>query len=199
MVRTLWMLVYVVAFLLIGWGNAWAGDSNLQTGGKLVLSKTTAFDGEKIDVTVPVRNSGSDETRNSPTGSAVQHYVNVYISRGPGDVRSVGGSTRVLVPSLKANTTTNVKVTVTVPKGWPVGTSWVHALVDSYQNRVRNETDENDNYSFTYGHSTTINIVNKRSNLRTSGALVSTKTKNLLEGESFSVDIPVENSGDEET
>ncbi len=192
-------LLYITALLCWGGTAALAGESNLQTGGKLVLSKTTAYDGETIDVTVPVRNSGQDETLTTATGSPQNHYVEVFISRAPGDVRSIGGTARVLVPSLKANTTTNVKVTMTIPKGWPVGTSWIHAEVDGYQNRVRNETNEDDNYSYTYGHSVTINVIQKRSNPKTSGALVPTKTKNLLEGETISVDIPIENAGDEET
>ncbi len=176
-----------------------AGESNLRTGGKLLLSKTTVADNETFDVIVPVQNSGTDETRNKPSGTPRSFYLYVYLGRNPGDLRNVGGSKQVLVASLKAKSITQVKVSIKVPAYWPVGTSYVHAFVDSYANLVRNETNEQDNYSYVYGHSTPVTIVHKRSNLKTSGKLVASKTKNLLEGEPFSIDIPIENNGDDET
>lgn len=190
-----------LAFVVVlgAWSEVWAGESNLRTGGKLILSAGTVADGDTFDVTVPILNNGSDETRNSVTGTPSQHHLYVYLGRNPGDLRDVGGTKGVWVPSLQANSSTNVKVSITVPKNWPAGTSYVHAFVDGYQNYVKNETNEDDNYSYVYGHSVPITIVHKRSNLKTQSILISTKTTNLVEDEAFSVDIPIENAGDVET
>ncbi len=187
------------SFLLLSPSAVFAGESNLRTGGKLTLSKATVPDGQSVEVTVPVWNNGPDETRTSPTGSPRSFYLYVYLSRQPGDLNGSSRLGSVTVSSLKAGAKVNVKMRVKIPSRWPIGTSYIHAYVDAYGNYVRNESDESDNFSFVYNHSVPISIIHLRSNLRTAGKLTASKTTNLVETESFNVDVPIWNNGNAPT
>jgi MYXO-CTERM domain-containing protein len=176
--------------------------SDLTITNQLGTSNPLPYAGQSVSVTVPVRNTGKEQTRRSASGSATGFRIAVYINNSG---TSLTGATRIgtytVSGSLASNASQLVTVSATIPSSWQAGKAWLHAVVDD-QNVVGNDQNRNNNNSVQTNTALGINVTAANQTKRADvafAALLWSSSANPYPGQSLSIQVQPKNIGNDTT